>query len=54
MARKETTAEELLAWANDNGYQQGAHQERDKIRDSNKHVEKTKRDQDRFLTVYVK
>ncbi|KAN0085538.1 AdoMet-dependent rRNA methyltransferase [Elaphomyces granulatus] len=53
MAKKEeTTAEELFARAKANGYQRGAHREKDSIRDDNKHTEKTKRDQDRFLDVY--
>ncbi|KAN0086961.1 hypothetical protein V8E54_000649 [Elaphomyces granulatus] len=55
MARKkETTAEELFARAKANGYQRGAHREKDSIRDDNKHREKTKKDQDRYLDVYVK
>jgi len=54
MPRKEATAEELLDWAITNGYQCGAHREKDKIRDDNKHVEKTKKDQDRFLNLYIK
>jgi hypothetical protein len=52
--KKETTAEELFARAKANGYQRGAHREKDSIRDDNNHTEKTKRDQDRFLYVYVK
>jgi cytidylate kinase len=50
--KKETTAEELFTWAKANGYQRGAHREKDSIRDDNKHTEKNKRDQDRFLDVY--
>jgi hypothetical protein len=51
---KGTTAEELFTRAKANGYQRGAHREKDSIRDDNNHTEKTKRDQDRFLYVYVK
>ncbi|KAN0073321.1 hypothetical protein V8E54_008541 [Elaphomyces granulatus] len=50
---KGTTAEELFTRAKANGYQRGAHREKDSIRDDNNHTEKTKRDQDRFLYVYV-
>jgi hypothetical protein len=52
MARKEATVEELLARAKANGYR--AHQEKDKVRDNYKHVEKTKLEQDRVLRLYVK
>ncbi|KAI9765370.1 MAG: hypothetical protein M1840_007450 [Geoglossum simile] len=54
MPRKEATAEELLARAKANGYERGAHREKDSIRDANRHVEKTKKNQDRFLRLYAK
>ncbi|KAI9866781.1 MAG: hypothetical protein M1813_000723 [Trichoglossum hirsutum] len=43
MPRKQATAEELLARVKANGYERGAHQEKDSIRDANRHVEKTKK-----------
>ena len=46
MARKEATVEELLARANANGYAYKAHQEKDKASDDNRHVERTKSEQD--------
>ncbi|KAI9764758.1 MAG: hypothetical protein M1840_008027 [Geoglossum simile] len=54
MPRKEATAEELLARAKANGYERGAHWEKDSIRDANRHVKKTKKNQDRFLHLYAK
>ncbi|KAH0543790.1 hypothetical protein FGG08_001972 [Glutinoglossum americanum] len=54
MARKEATAEELLARAEANGYERGAHREKDSVRDANRHIEKTKKNQDGFLCLYVK
>jgi hypothetical protein len=49
MPRREATAEELLARAKANGYERGAHREKDSIRDANRHVKKTKKNQDCFL-----
>ena len=53
MARKKTTADELSARAKANGYQRGAHRDKDSLRDQNKHVDKVKKDQDAALHRYV-
>jgi hypothetical protein len=53
MARKKTTADELNARAKANGYQRGAHRDKDSLRDQNKHVDKVKKDQDAALHRYV-
>ena len=47
-------ADELfLARAEANGYQTGAHREDDEVCGREKHVTKTKKDQDRTLRCYV-
>ena len=53
MARKKITGDELSARAKANGYQRGAHQDKDSFRDQNKHVDKAKRDQNAALDRYV-
>ena len=50
---RRATVEELLAEAEANGYKRGAHAERDQIRHREKHVKKTKQDQDATLHRYV-
>ena len=47
------TADELLARAEANGYKEGRHKEEDEVLDYHKHVEKTKRNQNRALNRYV-
>ena len=54
MPRKEAMAEELLAQAKANGYERGAHWEKDSIRNANRYVKKTKKNQDCFLRLYEK
>ena len=49
MARKKITGDELNARAKANGYQRGAHRDKDSLRDRNKHVDKVKKDQDAAL-----
>ena len=53
MARKKVAADELNPRAKGNGYQQGVHQEKDSLRDRNKHVDRFKRDQNTALDRYV-
>jgi len=53
MARKNITEDELLARAEANGYQRGAHREADEVRGRDKHVSKTKKNQDGTLRRYV-
>jgi hypothetical protein len=53
MARKKVTPDELEARAEANGYQREARREEDSRRDSNKHEDKTKKDQDATLGHYV-
>jgi hypothetical protein len=53
MARKKITGDELSARAKENGYQQGAHRDKDSLRDQNKHVDKVKMDQNAALGRYV-
>jgi hypothetical protein len=48
MARK-ATGDELSARAKENGYQRGAHRDKDSLRDQNKHVDKVKKDQNGAL-----
>jgi hypothetical protein len=43
----------LLARAEANGYRRGVHRATDEVRDREKHVMKTKKDQDRTLGRYV-
>lgn len=50
----EPTADELLlARAEANGYRRGAHKQNDQLCGREKHVSKTKKDQDRTLKRYV-
>jgi hypothetical protein len=53
MARKKLTGDELSARAKANGYQRGAHRDKDSLRDQRKHTGKTKKDQDKALKRYV-
>lgn len=53
MTNRKPTADELIARAAANGYRRGAHREHDEIRHREKHVKKTKRDQDATLGRYV-
>jgi hypothetical protein len=53
MARKKATADELDARAEANGYQRGAHREKDSRRDGNKHKDTTTKNQDTTLGHYV-
>lgn len=50
---RQATAEELLAQAEARGYKRGAHAECDQVRNREKHVKKTIKDQDRTLQRYV-
>ena len=47
MARKKAPVNELDAHTTANGYQRGAHWEKDSRRDGNKHEDKTRKDQER-------
>ncbi|KIW11740.1 hypothetical protein PV08_09012 [Exophiala spinifera] len=49
MGRQKATTDELWARAEANGYKRGAHDETDKVRDAEKYVSKTEKDQDRTL-----
>lgn len=49
----QNAADELWARAKANGYEKGAHTEVDKVRDAEKCVSKTKRDQNRTLRRYI-
>jgi hypothetical protein len=53
MGQRDVTADELLARAEANGYKRGAHKVADEVRGQEKHVKKTKKDQDRTLRRYV-
>ena len=53
MAKKKVTGEELSARAKANGYQRGAHRDKDSLRDQNKHVATVKMRQDAMLDRYV-
>ena len=53
IAKKKITGAELTARAKANGYQRGAHRDKDSLRDRNKHVDKVKRDQDAAFDRYV-
>jgi hypothetical protein len=53
MAKRKVTAEELLVWAESNGYKRGAHREKDSTRDDKRHTDKTKKDQNATLDRYV-
>jgi hypothetical protein len=53
MRDRQATVANLLAQAAANGYKKGAHKERDQIRHREKHVEKTRGDQNATLKRYV-
>ena len=53
MAKRKSTAEQLEARAESNGYDRGAHREKESIRDNGKHNKKTKRNQNSVLDRYV-
>ena len=52
-ARKKTTGDDLSARGKENGYQRGAHRDKDSLRDQNKHVDKVKKDQNAALDRYI-
>lgn len=54
MGPEKDITDELWARAEANGYQRGAHTEVDKIRDAEKYISKTKKDQDRTLQRYLR
>jgi hypothetical protein len=54
LSQQDLTADELLlARAEANGYQRGAHREADEVRGRDKHVSKTKKNQDATLRRYI-
>ncbi|KAK5344085.1 hypothetical protein LTR43_012447, partial [Exophiala xenobiotica] len=54
LSQQELTADELLlARAEANGYQRGAHREADEVCGRDKHVAKTKKNQDATLRRYI-
>jgi hypothetical protein len=53
MKGRQMTATDLIAQAAANGYKRGAHKEQDETRHQEKHVEKTRKDQDATLKRYV-
>ncbi|KAK5214870.1 hypothetical protein LTR72_012026 [Exophiala xenobiotica] len=54
LSQQELTADELLlAHAEANGYQRGAHREADEVCGRDKHVAKTKKNQDATLRRYI-
>ncbi|KAF7503418.1 hypothetical protein GJ744_003901 [Endocarpon pusillum] len=53
MKGRQRTATDLIAQAATNGYKRGAHKEQDEIRDREKHVEKTRINQDGTLRRYI-
>ena len=53
MARRKTTAEELGARAESNGYKRETYREKESTRDNGKHNKKTKRNQNSVLDRYV-
>ena len=54
MGQQQPTADELLlARAEANGYQRGVHRESDEVRGREKHVTKTKKNQEGTLRRYV-
>ena len=53
LAKRKATAEELDAQAKSNGYERGAHREKDSTRDNRKHNKKTIGNQDSVLDHYV-
>jgi hypothetical protein len=54
MGKRKATVEELEAQAESNGYERGAHREKDSVRDDGKHNDKTRRDRNVVLDCYVK
>jgi hypothetical protein len=53
MGKQPASATKLYAQAKANGYQRGAHTDRDRVRHREKHVTKTKKDQDATLKRYI-
>jgi uncharacterized membrane-anchored protein len=53
MKDRKSTADNLIAQAAANGYRRGAYKEYDEIRHREKHVNKTKSDQDTMLRRYM-
>jgi hypothetical protein len=53
MAKRKATAEELDAQAKSNGYERGAHREKDSTRNNGEHNKKTIGNQDSVLDRYV-
>jgi hypothetical protein len=51
--RQEVIITELVIHAEPNSYKRGAHKEKDLVRGREKHVKKTKKDQDTTLKHYV-
>ena len=49
MAKKKVTGDELNAHAKANGYQRGAHRDKDSLRDQNKYVTTVKMHQNAML-----
>jgi hypothetical protein len=52
-AKMKVTGDELSARAKANGYQRGAHRDKDSLRDQNKHVDRIKMHQNAALDRYV-
>ena len=53
MGRRHATADELLAGDEANGYKREAQRKADEVTGREKHIEKTKKEQDRTLRRYV-
>jgi hypothetical protein len=53
MKKRQADVIDLMAQTETNDYKRGIHKERDQIRHREKHVKKTKRDQDAILKRYV-
>jgi hypothetical protein len=53
MGQREVTVAELVVQAEANHHKKVAHKEQDRVRESEKHAKKTKRDQDTMLKRYV-
>lgn len=53
MGKRQANMADLVAQAEASGYKRGAHKERDQICHREKHVKKTKRDQDVTLNRYI-
>ena len=54
MAKQKTTGEELNDGAKANNYQRGARQDKDRLRDQKKHIDKTKQNHDMTLAKLLK